>query len=93
MEWDKIWASNKKNIDSQSGRFTAISKDRISTLKITNFEGTDSKLETIPIYDKNLELGNKIIYKSDSLYLEFEDASSLVEGEKVILIFFNFRSL
>ena len=77
MEWDKIWASNKKIIDSKSGRFTAISKDKISTLKITNFEGSSSKLETIPIYDKNADLGNKIIYKSDSLYIEFEDANSI----------------
>jgi glutamyl-tRNA synthetase len=37
MEWDKIWASNKKIIDVNSGRYYAISKDKISTLKITNF--------------------------------------------------------
>jgi glutamyl-tRNA synthetase len=25
MEWDKLWATNKKNIDPVSGRYTAIS--------------------------------------------------------------------
>ena len=39
MEWDKIWATNKKNIDPNSGRYFAISKDRISTINIINFEG------------------------------------------------------
>jgi len=24
MEWDKLWATNKKNIDPVSGRYTAI---------------------------------------------------------------------
>lgn len=36
MEWDKIYATNKKNIDNISGRYYAISKDRISKLTITN---------------------------------------------------------
>lgn len=38
MEWDKLWATNKKNIDPISGRYTAISLDKICTLNITNVE-------------------------------------------------------
>ena len=37
----------------------AISKDKISSLKITNLESEDSILTTIPVYDKNLKLGEK----------------------------------
>lgn len=59
MEWDKLWSSNKKNIDINSGRYMAISKDKISSLKITNLESEDSILTTIPVYDKNLKLGEK----------------------------------
>ena len=86
MEWDKIWASNKKNIDALSGRYFAISKDRISTLNILNFEGEESKLLTIPVFDKNPALGMKVQYKSNKLYIEFEDANSFVEGEKITLM-------
>jgi glutamyl-tRNA synthetase len=36
MEWDKIWAINKKIIDPECARYTAISKENISTLILTN---------------------------------------------------------
>jgi len=36
MEWDKIWATNIKYINPISPRFTAIGKDKICTLHITN---------------------------------------------------------
>jgi len=41
---------------------------------------------TIPVYDKNLKLGEKAQYKSNSLYLEYEDASNINEGEKITLM-------
>ena len=59
MEWDKLWATNKKNIDNLSGRYTAISKEKISVFNIKNVD-EKSELTTIPIYDKNPSLGNKI---------------------------------
>jgi len=31
-------------------------------------------MECVPCFDKNLDLGNKILYKSSDLYLEGEDA-------------------
>ena len=40
MEWDKIWAYNKKIIDDVSPRFTAIVKDSASKIVLTN--GPDS---------------------------------------------------
>ena len=46
--------------------------------------GEDSILTTIPVYEKNLALGNKVQYKSNKLYLEYEDCASLNEGEKVL---------
>lgn len=43
-------------------------------------------MSTVNVYDKNVELGQKIIFKSNKLYLEFEDANSVEEGEKVTLM-------
>lgn len=36
MEWDKLWALNKKIIDPDCARFTAISKENISSLVLVN---------------------------------------------------------
>lgn len=77
MEWDKIFASNKKIIDPLSGRYYAISKNKLSTLKVTNFGSEESQMTTVNVYDKNTALGQKLIYKSDLLYVEFEDADSI----------------
>jgi glutamyl-tRNA synthetase len=32
MEWDKLWAINKKNIDLRANRYSAISNDKISQI-------------------------------------------------------------
>ena len=85
MEWDKLWATNKKNIDPVSGRYTAISQDRICIMNVQNVE-PESTMTTIPLYDKNPSLGTKIQFKSNQLYLEFEDVTTLKEGEKVNII-------
>lgn len=35
MEWDKLWAINKKVIDGKSGRYSTISADKVCTLTLT----------------------------------------------------------
>jgi hypothetical protein len=54
-------------------------------MNILNVE-PESTMTTIPLYDKNPSLGTKIQFKSNQLYLEFEDVSTLKEGEKVNII-------
>ncbi len=37
-------------------------------------------------FQKSLDLGNKLLYRSKNLLLEYEDAASLQEGEKITLM-------
>lgn len=43
-------------------------------------------MSTVLAYNKNPNLGNKILYKSRLLYIESEDAATLIVGEKVTLM-------
>jgi hypothetical protein len=36
MEWDKLWAINKKNADPSAARYTALSCDKNATLTVLN---------------------------------------------------------
>ncbi|KAJ9062224.1 glutamate--tRNA ligase [Entomophthora muscae] len=84
LEWDKLWALNKKAIDPVAPRFVALVSDRIVPVKITGHEGPDSK--EIPRHKKNLELGNKVTSFSSNILLEHEDAKDLSAGEEVTLM-------
>jgi len=41
MEWDKIWAINKKRLDPISVRYVSVSKDKTSVINLTNYEGDE----------------------------------------------------
>jgi len=85
QEWDKLWAINKKYIDPKAGRYTAISKEKISTLELTNFPH-ELTAHMIPIHPQKLQLGNRVQFRYNHLYLEFEDASGLKVDEKITLM-------
>ena len=86
MEWDKLWALNKKNLDPISRRFTALNNERRATVTIVNADEIDLTTETVPMHPKNKEAGSKPLYKSANLLLEPDDAELLKEGEKITLM-------
>jgi len=43
-------------------------------------------METIPAFVNNPKLGNRILFKSNYVYLEYEDAKTLSVSEKVTLM-------
>jgi glutamyl-tRNA synthetase len=58
MEWDKIWAYNKKAIDNISPRYSAIVEETAVVLNLENFEHADKVVaEMKPLHDKNPDLG------------------------------------
>ena len=62
MEWDKIWAYNKKAIDNIAPRFMAVCEETAVILKFNNFEGGDKIVcGTSKLHDKNPDLGTKAI--------------------------------
>lgn len=85
LEWDALWATNKKVIDPVAPRYYAIEKQ--DSVKVT-IRGGPAKAETkeMPRHKKNPAVGTKqTVYASDIL-LEQQDAKSLSEGEEITLM-------
>ncbi|KAJ3158905.1 hypothetical protein HK101_001208 [Irineochytrium annulatum] len=87
LEWDKIWAVNKKVIDPIAPRHTAIVREKICSVKVTLVD-KDFKphVKDMPRHKKNPDLGNKRTLFSSELYLEFADAKDLEVGEEITLM-------
>lgn len=86
MEWDKIWAYNKKAIDNIAPRFMAVVEETAVILNFDNFEGGDKVVcGSKPLHDKNPDLGNKAIQYAKRVYIERGDAKELKVGEKITL--------
>jgi len=85
MEWDKIWAINRKNIDPIAGKYTCVEKSKACVLTLTDL-GNEEIITTHPIHQKNETLGTKPVFHSNKLYLEADDVKTLKEGEKITLM-------
>ncbi|CCW68170.1 unnamed protein product, partial [Phytomonas sp. Hart1] len=84
MEWSKIWFYNTQIIDPISPRYTVVSND----LKVRCVVQDQKHMEECkkPLHKKNLNLGEKIFYKSDVIFLDAEDVALLNEGEEITLV-------
>jgi len=85
MEWDKIWATNKKAIDPIAPRYTCISKDSAVKLVIENGPEPVS-IRTTALHPKNEAIGSKAVSYGRDLWIERDDAKDIVEGEKITLM-------
>ncbi|KAG7207935.1 hypothetical protein KM043_009523 [Ampulex compressa] len=82
MEWDKIWAFNKKVIDPIAVRYTAL------TDKTVPVHIVDAKEEylTVQNHPKDPNRGTKQVRTSPVVLVEKEDAEQLVEGQNATFI-------
>ncbi|KAI9318637.1 tRNA synthetases class I, catalytic domain-containing protein [Dichotomocladium elegans] len=85
LEWDKLWALNKKVIDPVAPRHTAVLKDKMVKVKV---QGAPAKpeIKEVPKHKKNPAIGNKKTTYSNVIVLDQEDAKSLEEGEEITLM-------
>jgi len=83
MEWDKIWAINRKHIDPIALKLTAISKVGTAEVIIDNFDGAD-QVSLVPFHVKNEALGSKPVTKTKSILVEVEDLTGLKVGDKIL---------
>ncbi|XP_053376330.1 bifunctional glutamate/proline--tRNA ligase-like [Mercenaria mercenaria] len=88
MEWDKIWAVNKKVIDPVVPRYTALLKAEVV---VVNVKGATEGSKQVGKHPKNEEAGLKTIYYSSKLYIDGADAAVISEGE--IVTFINWGNL
>jgi len=85
MEWDKIWATNRKNIDPLAGKYTCLEKSKCCLLTLTDLDDKEV-VTTHQVHPKNDLLGSKPVFQSNKLYLESDDVKNIKEGEKVTLM-------
>jgi glutamyl-tRNA synthetase len=84
LEWGALWALNKKYIDPEAARHTALVQDGAVSCRVA---GIDSlTVANKPKYIKNLDLGTKKVVHDKTILLEQVDAQSLAENEEITLM-------
>ncbi|KAJ8713866.1 hypothetical protein PYW08_007486 [Mythimna loreyi] len=82
MEWDKIWAINKKVIDPIAPRYTALETNPVPV----NLKGVSESVLTVALHPKNPDVGSKSVNVSSKLLIDQVDAKTLKEGENATFI-------
>ncbi|KAI9496257.1 tRNA synthetases class I, catalytic domain-containing protein [Zychaea mexicana] len=85
LEWDKLWALNRKVIDPIAPRHTAVIKDNMVQVNVQGAPATPEVKENLK-HKKNPDLGTKKTSYSSKIVLDQEDAKSLEVGEEITLM-------
>ncbi|TRM69431.1 tRNA synthetases class I, catalytic domain-containing protein [Schizophyllum amplum] len=86
LEWDTIWAMNKKIIDPIAPRFWAVEEADLVPASIINFPGEAAEVKVLPRHKKNAEVGEKRSIYWKHILLEQVDAHAVSEGEETTLM-------
>ncbi|KIY73190.1 glutamate-tRNA ligase [Cylindrobasidium torrendii FP15055 ss-10] len=85
LEWDSIWALNKKVIDPIAPRHWAITNaDKVPVTISGGPSGAETK--TLPKHKKNPDVGEKKTVYSSNIWVDQEDAKSFDDQEEVTLM-------
>ena len=85
MEWDKIWASNKKLIDPVCPRHAAVVTEDKVMISLENGPASPELL-SVPKHKKNADVGMKALLRTARIWVDQEDAAAMTEGEEVTLM-------
>ncbi|KAI7863062.1 tRNA synthetases class I, catalytic domain-containing protein [Spinellus fusiger] len=85
LEWDKLWAMNKKVIDPVAPRHTAVVKEGVVHCTISGAPATPEGKQALR-HKKNPAIGMKTTTYSNKIILEQEDAKTLEIGEELTLM-------
>ncbi|KAG7466074.1 hypothetical protein MATL_G00160980 [Megalops atlanticus] len=83
MEWDKIWAFNKKVIDPVAPRFTALLASEVVPVSIPEAK---EEMKEVARHPKNAEVGMKKVWYGPRVLIDGADAETFTEGEIVTFI-------
>ncbi|KIJ35702.1 hypothetical protein M422DRAFT_180403, partial [Sphaerobolus stellatus SS14] len=84
LEWDSIWAINKKVIDPVAPRFWATEKE--NTVKLTLNGNVPVEIKQNPRHKKNPDVGVKDTVYAPVILIEQKDALSFAENEEITLM-------
>ncbi|XP_060034442.1 bifunctional glutamate/proline--tRNA ligase isoform X2 [Erinaceus europaeus] len=83
MEWDKIWAFNKKVIDPVAPRYVALLKKEVVPVNVPEAQ---EEMKEVAKHPKNPDVGLKPVWYGPKVFIEGADADTLSEGEMVTFI-------
>uniref|UniRef100_A0A671N4D0 Bifunctional glutamate/proline--tRNA ligase n=1 Tax=Sinocyclocheilus anshuiensis TaxID=1608454 RepID=A0A671N4D0_9TELE len=83
MEWDKIWAFNKKVIDPIAPRYTALLSSQVVPVCISEAK---EEMKEVAKHPKNADVGMKPVWYGPKVFIEGADAETFTEGETVTFI-------
>ncbi|XP_073683062.1 bifunctional glutamate/proline--tRNA ligase isoform X2 [Garra rufa] len=83
MEWDKIWAFNKKVIDPVAPRYTALLSSQVVPVCISEAK---EEMKEVAKHPKNADVGMKQVWYGPKVFIEGADAETFTEGEIVTFI-------
>uniref|UniRef100_A0A673KR50 glutamate--tRNA ligase n=1 Tax=Sinocyclocheilus rhinocerous TaxID=307959 RepID=A0A673KR50_9TELE len=83
MEWDKIWAFNKKVIDPIAPRYTALLSSQFVPVCISEAK---EEMKEVAKHPKNADVGMKQVWYGPKVLIEGADAETFTEGETVTFI-------
>uniref|UniRef100_A0A8C9VSR4 Bifunctional glutamate/proline--tRNA ligase n=1 Tax=Scleropages formosus TaxID=113540 RepID=A0A8C9VSR4_SCLFO len=83
MEWDKIWAFNKKVIDPVAPRYTALLESQVVPVSIPEAQ---QEVKEAAKHPKNPDVGMKPVWYGPRVLIEGADAETFSEGETVTFI-------
>ena len=85
MEWDKIWATNKAEIDAKAGRYTALLSDGLVPCTLKG-AAAEPYAKTQPLHPKDESLGKRVSLFAPTVLLQADDAAGLAPKEEVTLM-------
>ncbi|KAJ7721549.1 glutamate-tRNA ligase [Mycena maculata] len=85
LEWDSIWATNKKIIDPIAPRHWAIITEKMVPVTITGGP-TSPEIKSLPKHKKNADIGEKKTVYTSAILVEQEDALSFEDQEELTLM-------
>ncbi|KAI9597018.1 glutamate-tRNA ligase [Syncephalis fuscata] len=85
LEWDKLWALNKKVIDPVAPRHTAITKENCVVADLLDGPASP-EIRTVLKHKKNPQVGEKQTVYNSQIYLEQADAATFEKGEEITLM-------
>ncbi|KZV43694.1 putative glutamate--tRNA ligase, cytoplasmic-like [Dorcoceras hygrometricum] len=83
MEWDKLWAINKKIIDPICPRYTSVTENRV--LLILTDGPSNPFVRVLPKHKKYEGAGEKAVTYSNKIWIDYADAESISVDEEVTL--------
>ncbi|GMT26999.1 hypothetical protein PFISCL1PPCAC_18296, partial [Pristionchus fissidentatus] len=86
MEWDKIWAFNKKVVDPIAPRYTALDSSSAPLVPVLIADLKAEENAKVNLHPKDAAIGEKTIFRGPKLMVEQVDAKEMKAGDVVTFV-------